>query len=70
MCNACNILVGKAIGAGDIELGKRYAKQFMALAPDVRRYPRPCDRPAAAPLITSLFDLSDARRPKRRARCW
>lgn len=33
ICNACNILVGKSIGAGQIENGKRYALQFMMLIP-------------------------------------
>ena len=33
ICNACNILVGKSIGAGNIALGKRYALQFMMLIP-------------------------------------
>jgi putative MATE family efflux protein len=59
ICNACNILVGKAIGAGEIERGKRYSRQFMALAPMLGatlglvivllRYP-----------LISLFDLSAA----------
>ena len=29
ICNACNILVGKAVGAGKIEEGKTMAKQFL-----------------------------------------
>lgn len=33
ICNACNILVGKHIGAGDIEGGKRISRQFMWLTP-------------------------------------
>lgn len=33
VCNACNILVGKHIGAGDTLGGKRIAKQFMWLCP-------------------------------------
>ncbi|MDO4564784.1 MAG: MATE family efflux transporter [Clostridia bacterium] len=33
ICNACNILVGKHIGSGDIEGGKRLSKQFMWLSP-------------------------------------
>lgn len=33
VCNSCNILVGKRIGAGNFDGGKRIAKQFMALTP-------------------------------------
>lgn len=33
ICNACNIMVGKAIGAGRIEEGKLHAKRFMLLEP-------------------------------------
>ncbi len=33
ICNACNILVGKSIGAGDIELGKQYAWRFLVFTP-------------------------------------
>lgn len=33
ICNACNILVGKSIGAGDIEQGKRYAWRFLVFTP-------------------------------------
>lgn len=33
ICNACNILVGKSIGAGDLEQGKDYAKRFLAFTP-------------------------------------
>ncbi|MDO4543388.1 MAG: MATE family efflux transporter [Clostridia bacterium] len=33
VCHACNILVGKHIGAGDIEGGKRLSRQFMCLTP-------------------------------------
>lgn len=33
ICNACNILVGKSIGAGAIEQGKQYARRFLALTP-------------------------------------
>ncbi len=59
ICNACNILVGKAIGAGDIELGKRYSKQFMALAPILGAVLGLVIVLLRHPLI-SLFDLSDA----------
>ena len=33
ICNACNILVGKSIGAGEIELGKQYARRFLGFTP-------------------------------------
>ncbi len=33
ICNACNIMVGKAIGAGRVEEGKLHAKRFMLLEP-------------------------------------
>lgn len=33
VCNACNILTGKHIGAGDIDGGKRIARQFVYLTP-------------------------------------
>lgn len=33
VCHACNILVGKHIGAGQIEEGKRIAKRFLYLCP-------------------------------------
>jgi len=59
ICNACNILVGKSIGAGNIEQGKLYSRRFMALTPIIGvlagimivllRYP-----------LISLFDLSEA----------
>lgn len=58
VCNACNILVGKSIGAGDIEQGKKYAARFLGLAPLMGvvlgliivslRYP-----------LIGLFDLSE-----------
>ena len=33
ICNACNILVGKSIGAEDYELCKNYARRFIKLVP-------------------------------------
>ncbi len=61
ICNACNILVGKSIGAGDFELGKSYARRFIKLIPVLGipigillvllRWP-----------ILSLFDISDTAR--------
>ena len=59
ICNACNILVGKAIGGGDLERGKLYSRRFMLLTPligiaaglliVVLRFP-----------LVGLFDLSEA----------
>jgi putative MATE family efflux protein len=58
LCNACNILVGKAIGAGDHAQGILYSRRFMVLTPIigvlagllivVLRYP-----------LIGLFDLSE-----------
>ena len=58
LCNACNVLVGKSIGAGRIEDGKAYATRFVKLVPvfglvlgalvALLRYP-----------LVSLFDISD-----------
>ncbi|MEN6636638.1 MAG: MATE family efflux transporter [Clostridiaceae bacterium] len=58
LCNACNILVGKAIGAGDHEKGILYSRRFMVLTPIIGilagllivalRYP-----------LVGLFDLSE-----------
>ncbi len=33
ICNACNILVGKRIGAGEIDEGVSYARRFLRLVP-------------------------------------
>jgi putative MATE family efflux protein len=59
ICNACNILVGKSIGSGNIEQGKMYARRFMTFAPMMGlvlglvivslRYP-----------LVGLFDLSES----------
>lgn len=59
ICNACNILVGKSIGAGNIEQGKMYARRFITFAPMMGlvlglvivslRYP-----------LVGLFDLSES----------
>jgi len=59
LCNACNILVGKSIGAGDLERGKLYSRRFMFLTPligvaaglliVVLRFP-----------LVGMFDLSEA----------
>ena len=58
ICNACNILVGKSIGAGDHEQGILYSRRFMVLTPIIGilagllivalRYP-----------MVGLFDLSE-----------
>ena len=59
ICNACNILVGKSIGSGNIEQGKMYARRFITFAPMMGlvlglvivslRYP-----------LVGLFDLSES----------
>ncbi len=58
LCNACNILVGKSIGAGNHEQGILYSRRFMVLTPIIGilaglvivalRYP-----------LVGLFDLSE-----------
>ncbi len=57
--NASNILVGKSIGAGNIELGKMYARRFMAFTPFLGALLGLAIALLRHPLI-SLFDLSDA----------
>ncbi|MEG1755358.1 MAG: MATE family efflux transporter [Clostridia bacterium] len=59
ICNACNILVGKSIGAGLIEQGKRYAKQFMMLIPMFGIVLGVVVILLRGPMV-SLFDISDA----------
>ena len=59
ICNACNILVGKSIGAGDNARSILYSRRFMAITPIIGilaglvivllRYP-----------LVGLFDLSEA----------
>lgn len=65
ICNACNILVGKLIGAGEIELAKTYSRRFMVLAPVIGAFLGLVIVSLRYPLI-SLFDLSEA--AKRTAR--
>ena len=57
LCNACNIMVGKAIGARQIELGKRYACQFMLLVPVFGIFLGTVVALLRAPVI-GLFDIS------------
>ncbi|MCE5190108.1 MAG: MATE family efflux transporter [Eubacteriales bacterium] len=59
ICNACNILVGKAIGAGRIEQGKRYARRFLAFTPLLGAMTGLLILALRYPLV-GLFDLSDA----------
>ena len=61
ICNACNILVGKHIGAGDLELGKRYAKRFLCLVPVFGLVLGALVVLLRTPVL-SLFDISDAAR--------
>ncbi len=58
ICNACNILVGKSIGGGDIERGKTYSRRFMALTPIIGIFAGILIIALRYPLI-SLFDLSE-----------
>ena len=59
ICNACNILVGKSIGAGNIEQGKHYAKRFLAFAPLLGAITGLMILVLRHPLV-GLFDLSSA----------
>lgn len=59
LCNACNILVGKNIGAGRIAEGKQYAKQFMLLVPVFGTALGILVALLRGPVV-SLFDISDA----------
>lgn len=59
ICNACNILVGKSIGSGDIELGKQYSRSFMVLSPLLGAVLGLVIVALRHPLI-GLFDLSAA----------
>ena len=58
ICNACNILVGKSVGAGDLEQGKDYARRFLAFTPLLGVVTGLLIVALRHPLI-GLFDLSD-----------
>lgn len=57
VCNACNILVGKHIGAGDVEGGKRLSRQFFRLVPFLGAFVGGMVILLRAPILT-LFDIS------------
>ncbi len=59
ICNACNILVGKSIGAGKTEQAKAYARRFMAMVPIMGAIVGLIIVMLRFPLI-GLFDLSEA----------
>jgi Na+-driven multidrug efflux pump len=59
ICNACNILVGKSIGAGDIERGKQYSGRFMLLTPMIGIAAGLLIVALRFPLV-GLFDLSES----------
>ncbi len=59
ICNACNILVGKSIGAGNIEQGKDYARRFLTFTPILGAITGLMIVALRHPLI-GMFDLSDA----------
>ena len=58
ICNACNIMIGKRIGAGDIEESKDYARRFMLLMPLVS-VTVGLGIIAARPAILSLFSVTE-----------
>ena len=58
ICNACNVLVGKSIGAGKIEEGKRFAGQFMLLVPVFGLVLGALVALLRGPVV-SLFDITD-----------
>jgi len=59
ICNACNILVGKSVGAGNIELAKSYSRRFMTIVPILGAAVGLIIVALRYPLI-GLFDLSEA----------
>ncbi len=59
ICNACNILVGKAVGAGRIEEGKATAKRFLLFTPVLGVVLGLMIAVLRTPLV-GMFDLSDA----------
>ena len=59
LCNACNILVGKAIGAGNHLQGILYSRRFMVLTPIIGILAGLLIVALRYPLI-GLFDLSEA----------
>jgi len=61
ICNACNILVGKQIGAGDHAMGRLYAKRFLWLVPVFGTVLGILVVLLRVPIL-SLFDISDAAR--------
>ena len=58
ICNACNILVGKSIGAGNRQEGILYSRRFMALTPMIGVVMGLVIVALRYPLI-GLFDLSE-----------
>ncbi len=61
ICNACNILVGKSIGAGRIEEGKLCAKRFLLLEPLLGLILGALIL-LTRPTVIGLFDVSDTAR--------
>ena len=59
ICNACNILVGKAVGAGKIEEAKMTAKRFLFLTPVLGAVLGLLIAALRIPLV-GMFDLSEA----------
>lgn len=59
ICNACNILVGKAVGAGKIEEAKMTAKRFLFLTPVLGAVLGLLTAALRIPLV-GMFDLSEA----------
>jgi len=58
ICNACNILVGKSIGAGRVEEGKAYARRFLLFEPILGVTLGLLVALLRSPMV-SLFDISD-----------
>jgi Na+-driven multidrug efflux pump len=58
ICNACNILVGKSIGAGDNARGILYSRRFMAMTPIIGVLAGIVIVLLRFPLV-GLFDLSE-----------
>ena len=61
ICNACNVMVGKAIGAGDREKAIDYANRYMLLFPVVSLFIGLCAIALSNPIL-NLFKLTPAGR--------
>ncbi len=61
ICNACNVLVAKNVGAGDIHKARRHASRFMVLVPILAIVLGVTIVILRAPIL-SVFNITDAER--------